>query len=515
MHMPNHTGRTHDPHKCLREARFVRVLVVSGARKVEPLNKKSKPMTATQSTCKCAAKETNNDNETILMGITVQETKLPETKPMSQQTNNLTSGFLALSGVEGEPTPAIYVRGGSLARCRVRAEQIDDKTLRVTSNAVPNYVPYVAGVRIDGPGWANDKGLGDDNPGSVKDTQLDFTIKLADLTGTEAVHAAEGLTKAPMGAIGVAVNGVPFYNPFAAAVHTGAENTDAMRVEAFDSCCGHPSPAAYHYHQYPACLRLLGDAAESPPRAEEIVAQLQRAFAAREPSPLLGWMLDGYPVFGPLGHDAAGNFTLLRSSYTGAPDEYGNPTYVAGSGELDVCNGLKAVVPGFSEPIYHYVLPLVGHVTAEGELRISVTTQEERLRRWHGEQVTYSGPPLSICESAYPHTTVMMRGEAPVAENDPHGKGKGKGKGGFGGPGKGGFGKGEPGKGKGAEFGKGKGKGWGHAPGGFGPPRGPPPGGFGAPRGPPPSHGPPIGLAYHGHPAPPPTGYFGGPASCV
>ena len=47
-----------------------------------------------------------------------------------------------------------------------------------------------------------------------------------------------------MGPIGVAVNGVPLFNQMT------IEQTDAMDVEAFDTCCGHPSPQGeYHYHR--------------------------------------------------------------------------------------------------------------------------------------------------------------------------------------------------------------------------------------------------------------------------
>ena len=284
-----------------------------------------------------------------------------------------------------------------------------------------------------------------------------------------------------MGAIGVAINGVPIYNPFAAEGHLGVPNVDALKVEAFDSCCGHPNPQEYHYHQYPACLRLLGSVNNNqnnnhhhdgpPPSAEAIVRGLQEAFRRRECSPLLGWMLDGFPIFGPLGEDASGRFTLLRSSYTGPPDAHGNPTYVAGSGDLDACNGLRSRVPGspFEHlgPIYHYVLPLVGEVVVTGDgveqqqeqeqqqLRIATTTQTEQLAQWHGKGgpwgVTYSGPPLTVCRSAFPHTTVVLRGA--MAQQQRHGKGDGKG---------GGKGYGKGGKGKGMGKGKGKGKGKGN-----------------------------------------------------
>lgn len=78
----------------------------------------------------------------------------------------------------------------------------------------------------------------------------------------------------PMGPIGVAVNGVVFFNPF------DANMRDASNI--MDRCCGHPAPdGQYHYHKYPICINT--------PWADDGKAH----------SPLLGWMFDGYPIYGP------------------------------------------------------------------------------------------------------------------------------------------------------------------------------------------------------------------------
>jgi hypothetical protein len=83
----------------------------------------------------------------------------------------------------------------------------------------------------------------------------------------------------PGGPIGVAVNGVIFFNPF-----------DADSVEAIwrlDRCCGHPSPGfEYHYHKYPVCVKS--------PWADDGAAH----------SPLIGFAFDGFPIYGP--YEAAG-----------------------------------------------------------------------------------------------------------------------------------------------------------------------------------------------------------------
>jgi hypothetical protein len=78
----------------------------------------------------------------------------------------------------------------------------------------------------------------------------------------------------PMGPIGIAVNGVVFFNPF------DANSMDASSL--MDRCCGHPAPdGTYHYHKYPICL--------NSPWADE----------GQEHSPLIGWAFDGFPIYGP------------------------------------------------------------------------------------------------------------------------------------------------------------------------------------------------------------------------
>jgi hypothetical protein len=77
-----------------------------------------------------------------------------------------------------------------------------------------------------------------------------------------------------MGPIGIAVNGVVFFNPF------DADSQDASNI--MDSCCGHPNPdGLYHYHKYPICI--------NSPWADEGKAH----------SPLIGFAFDGFPIYGP------------------------------------------------------------------------------------------------------------------------------------------------------------------------------------------------------------------------
>ena len=80
-------------------------------------------------------------------------------------------------------------------------------------------------------------------------------------------------TATPLGAIGIAVNGVVFYNQYAGPNNQPLTN----EINSFDQYNGHPQPqGAYHYHIEPLWLTSnLGKDA------------------------FLGFLNDGFPVYGP------------------------------------------------------------------------------------------------------------------------------------------------------------------------------------------------------------------------
>ncbi len=81
------------------------------------------------------------------------------------------------------------------------------------------------------------------NPNSIRKQNYKFYIPLEP-------KPADKPRKTPFGPIGVAINGIPFYNQY------NAEGADAVKLEVFDSCCGHPDPQGrYHYHKYPVCVK--------------------------------------------------------------------------------------------------------------------------------------------------------------------------------------------------------------------------------------------------------------------
>ncbi|MEM1408689.1 MAG: YHYH protein [Bacteroidota bacterium] len=91
-------------------------------------------------------------------------------------------------------------------------------------------------------------------------------------------RAAENPEATSLGAIGVSLNGVVFYNQYAGPNNQPLTN----EINSFDQYLGHPQPQGeYHYHQEPTFLtETLGSDA------------------------LLGWLLDGFPVYGPMENGA-------------------------------------------------------------------------------------------------------------------------------------------------------------------------------------------------------------------
>lgn len=164
------------------------------------------------------------------------------------------------------------------------------------------------------------------------------------------------------GEFGVAINGVPFdpgagefydgepgwqYEPLSGAIDLGIDLSHA-----------HVQPTGkYHYHGLPTGL----------------IDSVQVQAGAH--SPLIGWAADGFPIYAVYGFsdpkDAKSAIQKLTSSYQlkhgerpggdAPPGKYDGTfvrdyEFVAGSGDLDECNGRVTVTPEFPEGSYAYFL---------------------------------------------------------------------------------------------------------------------------------------------------------------
>jgi YHYH protein len=143
------------------------------------------------------------------------------------------------------------------------------------------------------------------NPNTIATQSFTFKIPLNPAVASN--HAAT-----PLGAIGVALNGVALYNQYA-----GPNNQVlTSEIASFDKYYGHPTATSqYHYHVEPLYLTTVKSTK----------------------SGLMGFLLDGFPVYGPQEENG--------SSIT--------------SSQLDVYHGHTHATIDFPNGIYHY------HFTAD------------------------------------------------------------------------------------------------------------------------------------------------------
>ena len=107
------------------------------------------------------------------------------------------------------------------------AVEIGEKYYRIQSNGIPDH----------------DYGMFRDD---VTRKDLNFFVPIR-----PSLSASPGCLNT--GAIAVAINGVPIYNPLT------ADGRDAVLTGTFDDCNGHASnDGAYHYHGLPKCLGEYG-----------------------------------------------------------------------------------------------------------------------------------------------------------------------------------------------------------------------------------------------------------------
>ena len=135
------------------------------------------------------------------------------------------------------------------------------------------------------------------NPNRIATQNLTFKIPANPTMA--ATHAAT-----PLGPIGIAINGVPLFNQYA-----GPNQPLTNEITSFDQYWGHPQQTGmYHYHVEPKYLTTV--------KATKFA--------------LMGFLLDGFPVYGPW-------------------DE--NSTVATG---LDVYHGHTHATVDFPSGIYHY-----------------------------------------------------------------------------------------------------------------------------------------------------------------
>lgn len=179
----------------------------------------------------------------------------------------------------------------------------DGATVVITSTNIPDHKsPYFAtsdsryeAYNGDNPRWAI-------NPNRIAEQRLVYRIP-------SVPAPAATVMATPLGAIGVAVNGVAIFNQYA-----GPNQPLTNEINSFDQYNGHPQQTGqYHYHVEPLWVT---------------------AHVGKDA--LIGVLLDGFPVYGPV--------------------ENGRTLVTA---DLDALHGHTSATKEFPGGIYHY------HVTAD------------------------------------------------------------------------------------------------------------------------------------------------------
>jgi hypothetical protein len=189
---------------------------------------------------------------------------------------------------------------GSVAWSGSFKETVSGKTRTVSANAVP-VSPYKTGTFPISP---NDPAYKyDHNPNSIAKHSLSFTFATTPTVASSPSCLSPGL-------VGITVSGYAIYDMYDGAGYDGAAR------ELQDGCLGHPDMSnTYHVHgELSFCTPDNGSASRN--------------------SPLLGYALDGFGIYGPW--------------YDGK---------ILTTKDLDQCHGTTSVVAwdGKKVAIYHYV----------------------------------------------------------------------------------------------------------------------------------------------------------------
>ncbi len=179
----------------------------------------------------------------------------------------------------------------------------ENNSLNISTNNLPNHTsPYWPTSNPLYEVYNGSNSNFNKNPNTIQSQNISLTIP-------RYPEEASSHESTPLGAIGIARNGVVFYNQYA-----GPNQPLTNEINSFDQWLGHPqNQGAYHYHIEPTYMtELYGKDA------------------------FLGLLADGFPVYGPVE----------------------NETTVTNS-DLDEYHGHFGPTDDFPDGIYHY------HITDE------------------------------------------------------------------------------------------------------------------------------------------------------
>ena len=210
--------------------------------------------------------------------------------------NSSTSTTTTTGTTIGADVPAVYKKIYG-----AKSIYISGSYVVITTTSLPDHKsPYYKGTQ-----WASTlyeayngtNPLWSQNPNVIAEADLTFKIPLNPA-------GASSHSSTPLGPMGVAINGVPIFNQYAAG---GSPLTG--EVNSFDQYDGHPQQQGmYHYHAEPYYLTTN-----------------------KGKDALIGFLLDGFPVYGPLENGK----TITNA-------------------DLDAYHGHTTATADFPNGIYHY-----------------------------------------------------------------------------------------------------------------------------------------------------------------
>ena len=206
-----------------------------------------------------------------------------------------TKNNIAVSPVTTYPVPEVYkkIYGASSITSdgsfiTIKTQDVPDHESVYYATTNPLYKDF-SGTTYGGTTFTK-------NPNTIVAQNYTFIIPLNPVVATN--HQPTNL-----GAIGVAINGVVFFNQY-----NGSNRPLSNETASFDKYYGHPAPTnEYHYHVEPIYLTNV---------------KFSR-------SVLVGFLLDGFPVYGPIENGALVTNTQLDAyhGHTSATTDYPNGIY--------------------------------------------------------------------------------------------------------------------------------------------------------------------------------------------
>lgn len=263
----------------------------------------------------------------------------------------VTTGSATTAGVQCSYSYNAFNSSASVNAISSAAWSCDSSSRKLSANGIPDH----AVGTFPNP----------DNPNTISAQTVAATFSLSPAYSGTATQLG-----GPAGAVSFMLNGIKTDPGTGGScdntgtVCSGGDNSGAWSLEALtqsyfkfgtDSNNAHVQPGGtYHYHGMP----------------EGLITKLGGSNATMT---LIGWAADGFPVYARYGHTVAGDASSPLKAMTGswqkvstvsanrpATSLYALGTflqdwqYVAGSGDLDECNGRTGVTPEFPQGIYHY-----------------------------------------------------------------------------------------------------------------------------------------------------------------